>query len=399
MIFAARMNSVRPSATFAVNALASRLKAQGRDVIPLGVGEPDFETPKHVVDAAIKALAEGKTKYTPVNGIPELRKALCRKFLRDNGLDYSLDEVTVACGGKQIIANAFLATVDVGDQVIIPAPYWVSYPEITRLCGGTPVFVQCGPDQAFKLRPDQLERAITPQSKWIVLNSPSNPTGAVYSRQELEPLLEVVARHPEIFVLSDEIYEHLIFDNLQYVSTAVVRPDLRSRILTVNGASKGYCMTGWRVGFGAGPEQLIKAMDSVQSQLTAHTATVSQYAALAALNGSQEYIKHNAMVFRERRDVVIAMLNNAKGISCVSPSGAFYVFASCAGTLGRKTPEGTRIIEEADFVRYLLESHGVAVVPGAAFGLSPHFRLSYATALDTLREACRRIQSACAELT
>ncbi len=395
---ASRLARIKPSPTIAVTTKAAELKAAGRDVIGLGAGEPDFDTPPHINEAAAKAMRDGKTKYTAVNGIIELREAICAKFKRENGLDYKPDQITVGCGGKQVLYNAIVATVEAGDEVIIPAPYWVSYPDIVLLCEGTPVFIDCPAESGFKLKPADLERAITPKTKWVILNSPSNPTGAAYTRAELKALTEVLLRHPHVWVMTDDMYEHLVYDDFKFTTPAQIEPGLHSRTLTVNGLSKAYCMTGWRVGYAGGPLELIKAMNKVQSQSSTHTSTISQWAGVAALNGPQDFIPKHNKVFQERRDLVVSMLNQAKGLHCPKPEGAFYVYPSCAGAIGRKTPEGKRIATDEDFVTYLLESEGVAVVQGAAFGLAPHFRISYATATEALEEACRRIQRACGAL-
>jgi aspartate aminotransferase len=396
--FAARLGRIKPSATIAVTTKAAELKAQGRDVIGLGAGEPDFDTPAHIKEAAAKAMRDGKTKYTAVNGVIELRRAISAKFKRENGLDYQPDQITVGCGGKQVLYNALVATVEPGDEVIIPAPYWVSYPDMVLLCEGTPVFVDCAAERGFKMRPKDLERAISPKTKWLILNSPSNPSGAAYTRDELKALTDVLLRHPQVWVMTDDMYEHLVYDGFAFATLAQVEPRLYARTLTINGFSKAYCMTGWRLGYAGGPLELIKAINTVQSQSTTHTSSISQWAGVAALNGPQDFIQDHNAVFQERRDLVVAMLNQAKGLRCPKPEGAFYVYPSCAGTIGRKTPAGTAIATDEDFVTYLLEAEGVAVVQGAAFGLSPHFRVSYATATAVLEEACRRIQRACAAL-
>ncbi len=396
--FAARLGRIKPSPTIAVTTKAAELKAQGRDVIGLGAGEPDFDTPAHIKAAATQAMRDGKTKYTAVNGIIELRRAISAKFKRENGLDYQPDQITVGCGGKQVLYNALVATVEPGDEVIIPAPYWVSYPDMVLLCEGTPVIVDCLAEGGFKMRPQELERAITPRTKWLILNSPSNPSGAAYTRDELKALTEVLLRHPQVWVMTDDMYEHLVYDGFSFATLAQVEPRLYARTLTINGFSKAYCMTGWRLGYAGGPLELIKAINTVQSQSTTHTSSISQWAGVAALNGPQDFIPEHNAVFQERRDLVVAMLNQAKGLRCPKPEGAFYVYPSCAGTIGRKTPAGTAIETDEDFVTYLLETEGVAVVQGAAFGLSPHFRVSYATATAVLEEACRRIQRACAAL-
>jgi aspartate aminotransferase len=395
---ASRLARIKPSPTIAVTTKAAELKAAGRDVIGLGAGEPDFDTPDHIKEAAAKAMREGKTKYTAVNGIIELRKAISAKFKRENGLDYTPDQITVGCGGKQVLYNAIVATVDPGDEVIIPAPYWVSYPDIVLLCEGTPVFVDCPATNGFKMKPEDFERAITPKTKWVILNSPSNPTGAAYTRAELRALCDVLLRHPHVWVMTDDMYEHLVYDDFKFTTPAEVEPRLYERTLTVNGLSKAYCMTGWRVGYAGGPIQLVSAINKVQSQSSTHTSSISQWASVAALNGPQDFIPKHNKVFQERRDLVVSMLNQAKGLHCPKPEGAFYVYPSCAGTIGRKAPGGKTLETDEDFVTYLLESEGVAVVQGSAFGLAPHFRISYATSTSALEEACRRIQRACGAL-
>jgi len=396
---AERLNAVKPSATIAVTQKARDLKAAGRDVISLGAGEPDFDTPDHIIEAGKKALDDGMTRYTAVNGIPELLEAVSAKFKRDNGLDYGPDQIHVSCGGKPVIFNAIMATVDPGDEVIIPAPYWVSYPDIPLFFGGKPVIVNCPAENGFRMTPEQLEAAITPKTKWVILNSPSNPTGAAYTKDDLKGLAAVLERHEHVWILTDDIYEHLVYDDFEFHTIAQVAPELYGRTLTMNGMSKAYCMTGWRVGFAGGPTELIKAMTKVQSQNISHTAAVSQAASVAALNGSHDFIAEHNAVFKERRDLVVSMLNQANGLSCPTPEGAFYVYPSCAGTIGKKTPDGEVIETDEDFVTYILESEGVAAVQGAAFGLSPHFRISYATATELLEDACSRIQRACAALS
>jgi aspartate aminotransferase len=395
---ASRLARIKPSPTIAVTTKAQELKAAGRDVIGLGAGEPDFDTPEHIKQAAIDAMRKGLTKYTPVNGVPELRKAIAAKFKRENGLEYSIDQLSVGCGGKQVLYNAFVATLNPGDEVIFAAPYWVSYPDMVLLCEGTPVVIDCPAESGFKLRPEQLERAITPKTKWLLLNSPSNPSGAAYTRAELRALCDVLLRHPHVWVMTDDMYEHLTYDNFEFTTPAQIEPKLYERTLTINGVSKAYCMTGWRLGYAGGPLNLIKAMNAVQSHSTTHTSSLTQYAAIAALNGPQDFIPQHNKVFQDRRDLVVSMLNQAKGIQCPKPEGAFYVYPSCAGTLGHKTPSGTLLKTDEDFVSYLLESEGVAVVQGTAFGLAPHFRISYATSTEALEEACRRIQRACGAL-
>lgn len=394
-----RLSAIQPSATVEVTQKARDLAAEGRNIIGLGAGEPDFDTPAHIIEAAKKALDDGMTRYTDVNGIPELKDAIIAKFKRDSGLDYTRDQIQVSCGGKPIIFNAMMATLNEGDEVIIPAPYWVSYPDIALFFGGKPVIVDCPIENNFKLTAAQLEAAITPKTKWLVMNSPSNPTGAAYSREEIKALTDVLVHHDHVWVLTDDIYEHLVFDDFEFTTVAEVEPRLKDRTLTMNGMSKGYCMTGWRVGFAAGPVELIRGMTKVQSQSLTHTAAVSQAAAVAALNGPHDFIEKNNAAFKERRDLVVSMLNQAPGIECPKPEGAFYVFPSIKGLIGKRTPGGDLIETDKDFVTYLLESEGVAVVHGAAFGLSPHFRISYATATDILEDACQRIQRACSALS
>ncbi|MDQ2078597.1 pyridoxal phosphate-dependent aminotransferase [Xanthobacteraceae bacterium Astr-EGSB] len=396
--FASRISRIKPSPTIAIAAKARELKASGRDVIALSTGEPDFETPVHIRDAAKAAMDRGETKYTAVSGTLELREAISRAFKRNNGLAYLPDQISVGCGGKQTIFNALISTVGPGDEVIIPAPYWVSYPDMVLLCEGMPVPVDCPQDTGFKLTPNALDAAITPRTKWLILNSPSNPAGAGYTAGELKALGEVLLAHPHVWVMTDDMYEHLVYGGFEFATMAQVVPSLYERTLTLNGVSKAYCMTGWRVGWAAGPRELIKVMNDVQSQSTTHTSSVSQAAAVAALDGPRDFIaKHNA-VFKERRDLVVRMLNDAPGISCPTPEGAFYVYPSCAGCIGKVTPGGRTIETDEDFAIHLLESEGVAVVHGAAFGLSPHFRISYATSTDLLKEACIRVRRACEQL-
>lgn len=393
-----RLGLIKPSPTIAVTQKAAELKAAGRDVIGLGAGEPDFDTPDHIKDAAKAAIDRGETKYTAVAGTPALRQAIAAKCKRDNDLHYSLEQITVSCGGKQTIYNAIVATIDPGDEVIIPAPYWVSYPDIVLLVEGKPVIVPCPAERNFKLDPGDLERAITAKTKWLILNSPSNPTGAAYTAAEMKALTDVLVRHPHVWVMSDDIYEHVIYDDFRFVTPAQLEPRLYERTLTLNGCSKAYCMTGWRVGYGAGPVELIKAINKVQSQSTTHTSSISQAAGVAALNGPQDFIAEHNRIFRERRDMVAAMLNDAAGLSCPTPEGAFYVYPSCAGAIGKTAPDGRTIASDDDFITYLLEAEGVAAVQGSAFGLSPYFRVSYATSTELLKEACARIQRACAAL-
>lgn len=398
-VIAERLSRIKPSPTIAVSTKARELKAAGRDVIGLGAGEPDFDTPDNIKDAAIKAIQDGDTKYTAVDGTPALKEAISAKFKRENGLGYSPAEITVGTGGKQVLYNAFQATVNAGDEVIIPAPYWVSYPDMVLLAEGEPVFVSCGANQNFKLQPEALEQAITPKTRWLILNSPSNPTGAAYTREEMKALTDVLMRHPQVWVLTDDMYEHLVYDDFEFVTPAQVEPGLKDRTLTMNGVSKAYAMTGWRIGYAGGPQALIKAMAKVQSQSTSNPSSVSQAAAVEALNGPQDFIGERAEVFKQRRDLVVAMLNDCPGLHCAKPEGAFYVYPSCAGCIGKKTPEGKKIETDEDFVTYLLESVGVAAVQGEAFGLSPHFRVSYATSTEALEEACKRIKKACEALT
>ena len=395
---AKRLSNIKPSPTIAVSTKAAELKAAGRDVIGLGAGEPDFDTPEHIKAAAKAAIDAGATKYTAVAGTKELRDAICAKLKRDNGLEYTPEQITVGCGGKQTIYNALIATLDPGDEVIIPAPYWVSYPDITLLAEGTPVFVDCPVEDNFKLKPKALEAAITPKTKWLILNSPSNPTGAAYSRAEMKALTDVLMKHPHVWVMTDDMYEFIVYDDFEFVTPAQVEPRLMNRTLTLNGVSKAYAMTGWRVGYAAGPLEIIKAMNKVQSQSTTHTASVSQAAAVEALNGDHSFLAERNAIFKERRDIVVEMLNKAQGLTCAIPEGAFYVYPSCAGVIGKKTPDGKEIKTDEDFVTYLLEAEGVAAVHGEAFGLSPYFRVSYATSTENLVEACTRIQRACAAL-
>lgn len=389
---------IKPSPTIAVSSLARELKAAGNDVIGLGAGEPDFETPENIKKAAIDAINRGETRYTAVDGIPELKQAICAKFKRDNDLEYTPAQVTVGTGGKQVLFNALMATLNPGDEVVIPAPYWVSYPDIVLLAGGTPVFADAGQESGFKLQAGALEAAITEKTKWLIFNSPSNPSGAAYSRDELKALTDVLLKHPHVWVLTDDMYEHLVYDDFEFVTPAQVEPALYDRTLTMNGVSKAYCMTGWRIGYAAGPEHLIKAMSKLQSQSTSNPSSVSQWAAVEGLNGPQDFIAEHNEVFKERRDLVVSMLNQANGISCITPEGAFYVYPSCEGTLGKTTPAGKKIESDEDFVTALLEEEGVAAVQGSAFGLSPHFRISYATSTEALEEACARIQRFCGNL-
>ncbi len=393
------LSRVKPSPTIAVTTLAAELKAAGKDVIGLGAGEPDFDTPDHIKAAGIAAIRAGKTKYTAPDGIPELKAAICAKFERENGLSYTPQQVSVGTGGKQILYNALMATLNPGDEVVIPAPYWVSYPDMVLLAGGTPVIAAATLENSFKLTPEQLEAAITPKTKWLIFNSPSNPTGAGYSRAELKALTEVLLRHPHVWVMTDDMYEHLAYDGFEFCTPAQVEPALYARTLTCNGVSKAYAMTGWRIGYAAGPVELIAAMRKIQSQSTSNPCSISQWAAVEALNGPQDFLAANNAVFQRRRDLVVSMLSAIDGITCPVPEGAFYVYPSIAGLIGTTTPSGTVIDSDETFSRALLEDTGVAVVFGAAFGLSPNFRVSYATSDDALKAACERIQAFCAKLT
>jgi aspartate aminotransferase len=398
-ILSASLARVKPSPTIAVTTRAAELKAAGRDIIGLGAGEPDFDTPENIKDAAIAAIKAGKTKYTPVDGIPELKTAICTKFARENHLTYTPKQVTVGTGGKQVLYNAFMATLNPGDEVIIPAPYWVSYPDMVLLAGGTPVVITAGIDTAFKITPEQLEAAITPRTKWFLFNSPSNPTGAGYAWDELKALTDVLMRHPHVWVMSDDMYEHLVFDDFKFCTPAEVEPALYDRTLTVNGVSKAYAMTGWRIGYAAGPVALIAAMGKVQSQSTSNPCSVSQYAAVAALNGTQDFLAPNRALFQRRRDLVVAGLNACAGITCPVPEGAFYVYPDISACIGKTSAGGTKITNDEAFATALLDETGVAVVFGAAFGVSPNFRISYATSDAALTEACARIKTFCAGLT
>ncbi|WP_029014076.1 pyridoxal phosphate-dependent aminotransferase [Niveispirillum irakense] len=393
-----RLSRIKPSPTIAVTSKARALKAAGRDVIGLGAGEPDFDTPENIRAAGIRAIEQGQTRYTDVDGTPDLKKAICAKFARENGLTYTPDQVTVGVGGKQVLYNALMATLNAGDEVIIPAPYWVSYPDMVLLAEGTPVSVPCPAENGFKLQPADLEAAITPKTKWLILNSPSNPTGAAYTADELKALGDVLLRHAHVYIMTDDMYEHLVYDDFTFTTIAQVVPALYDRTLTVNGVSKAYSMTGWRIGYAAGPKALIKAMGVIQSQSTSNPTSISQAAAVEALNGPQDFIKERAGVFQKRRDLVVSMLNQANGLHCPNPEGAFYVYPSCAGTIGKTAPTGKVIETDEDFAAELLEAEGVAVVHGAAFGLSPFFRISYATSTEVLEEACTRIQRFCGSL-
>jgi aspartate aminotransferase len=392
------LSRVKPSATIVMTQKARDLKASGVDVISLSVGEPDFDTPEHIKQAAIEAIHRNETRYPPVSGIAPLREAIVRKFKRENGLDYKVSQTIVGTGGKQVLYNAFLATLNPGDEVVIPRPYWVSYPEMVGLCGGTPVFADTDMAHGFKLQPEELDRVLTPKTKWIVLNSPSNPSGAAYTRDEMKALTDVLLRYPDLHILTDDIYEHLTYGDFAFVTPAQVEPRLIERTLTMNGVSKGYAMTGWRIGYAAGPETLIKAMDFVQGQQTSGASTIAQWAAVAALDGPQDHLATFRAAFQGRRDLVVSMLNQTNGLTCPTPEGAFYVYPSCAALIGKKTEAGKTIETDEDFVTELLQSEGVAAVHGSAFGLGPNLRISYATSNAVLEEACRRIQRFCGSL-
>ncbi len=396
---AEQLKRIKPSPTIAVTDKARALKAAGRDVIGLGAGEPDFDTPDNIKEAAIAAIRAGKaSKYTQVDGMVELKEAVARKFKRENGLDYKTSQITVGAGGKQVLYNAFMATLNPGDEVIVPAPFWVSYPDMVLLAGGKPVPVVGTMENGFKIDAAALDRAITPKTKWFLLNSPSNPTGAAYSRAELKALTDVLVKHPHVHVMTDDMYEHLVYDDFKFFTPAQLEPSLYERTLTINGTSKAYCMTGWRIGYAGGPEPLIKAMAMLQSQSTTNPAAVSQWAAVEALNGPQDFIAKHNKIFKERRDLAVSMLNQANGIKCPTPEGAFYVYPSCAGAIGKTAPTGKMLATDEDFVTELLEAEGVAVVHGSAFGLGPAFRISYAVKTQDLEEACRRIQRFCGNL-
>lgn len=392
------LGRIKPSPTIAVGAKAAELKAAGRDIIALGAGEPDFDTIDYVKEAAIKAINDGQTKYTIVDGTPELKDAIIEKFKRDNGLDYKRENISVNSGGKHTIYNAFMATLNPGDEVIIPAPYWVSYPDMVMLAGGTPVIIEAGIDNNFKITADQLDAAITDKTKWVMVNSPSNPTGAAYSASEMKNLTDVLVKYPHVWVFADDIYEHIVYDDFEFVTPVMAEPSLKNRTLTMNGMAKAYAMTGWRIGFAGGPVELINAMRKVQSQSTSNPCSISQAASVAALTGDQGYLKIRAEAFKTRRDLVVKMINDVPGLECPTPEGAFYVYPSCQGLMGKKTPDGKTLKSDFDVSTYLLESVGVAVVHGEAFGLSPYFRISYATSDDVLIEACNRIKKACEAL-
>ena len=397
-ILASRLNRIQPSPTIAMSIKARELKAEGKDIIELAAGEPDFPTPSHIIEAAEEAMSRGETKYTDPDGTPALKQAVCDKFKRDNNLEYATSQVTIGTGGKQVLYNALMATLNEGDEVIIPAPYWVSYPDMVLLAEGTPKIVECPLDKNFILQPDDLERAITPKTKWIILNSPSNPTGSGYTWKDMKKITDVLIRYPNIWVMTDDMYEHLVYDDFKFCTPAEVEPELYSRTLTVNGMSKAFCMTGWRIGYAAGPENLITAIRKIQSQSTSNPSSISQAASVVALNGPMDFLTKNNEVFKQRRDLVCSMLNQATGITCPTPDGAFYVYPSCAGLIGKKTPDGKVLKSDEDVVTYFLETEGIAAVHGAAFGLSPHFRISYATSTEALEDACQRIQRACTAL-
>jgi aspartate aminotransferase len=393
-----RLSRIKPSPTIAMANKALALKAEGKDVIGLAAGEPDFDTPQNVKDAAKRAIDRGDTKYTQVDGTPELKKAICAKFKRENGLDYQPNQISVGTGGKQVLYNALTVTVNPGDEVVVPAPYWVSYPDIVNLCEGTPVAVVGPENNGFKLRPEDLDAAITQKTKWLILNSPSNPSGAAYTKKELRAIADVLLKHPQVWVLTDDMYEHVLYDDFEFTTIAQIEPKLYPRTLTLNGMSKAYCMTGWRLGYAGGPVELIKAMSALQSQSTTNPSSISQAAGVEALNGPQDFIPKHNTIFKQRRDLVVTMLNQAQGLHCPTPEGAFYVYPSCAGAIGKRTPQGKAIETDTEFCEYLLEAVGVATVPGTAFGLAPHFRISYATSTEVLTDACTRIQKACAAL-
>lgn len=392
------LKRVKPSATITITQKARDLKAQGKDVISLSVGEPDFDTPDNIKEAAIAAIRRGETKYTPVSGIPQLREAVARKFKRENELDYKPSQTIVSTGGKHVIYNALLATLNPGDEVICVSPYWVSYPEMVALCGGTATFAQTYLKNDFKLQPEDLEKAITPKTKWVILNSPSNPSGAAYTHDELKKLTDVLLRHPHVWILTDDMYEHLTYGDFKFVTPAQVEPALYERTLTMNGVSKSYAMTGWRIGYAAGPEHLIKAMDLVQGQQTSGTSAISQWAAVEALDGPQDHLPVFKKAFERRRDLVVSMLNQTRGLVCPKPEGAFYVYPDCSALIGKTMPNGKKIETDEDLVMGILETEAVAAVHGSSFGLGPNFRISYATSDEKLEEACRRIQRFCAEL-
>ena len=396
-IISNNLNKIKPSPTIAVTQKARELKAAGKDVIGLGAGEPDFDTPDNIKEAAIKAIRDGDTKYTAVDGTPLLKKAIVDKFKRENNLDYDLDQITVGAGGKHVIYNAMMATLNEGDEVIVPAPYWVSYPDMVLLAGGTPIILECDEKQGFKLSPSELDKAITPKTKWIILNSPSNPTGACYSESDILELSKILIKHSHVYILSDDIYEHVVYEGFKFFTIAQIK-ELKDRVLTMNGVSKAYSMTGWRIGYAAGPKDIIKAIAKIQSQSTTNPSSISQAAAVEALNGKQDFIKERAKSFQERRDFVVSSLNQIEGIECLNPDGAFYVFPSCKALIGKKDPNGNVINNDTDFVKSLLEHSGIAVVQGSAFGLEGFFRISYATSMENLKKALEKIKNFCKEL-
>ena len=398
-LIAERMSLIKPSPTMAVTKLAAEMKAAGKDVIGLGAGEPDFDTPDHIKNAAIEAIKNGETKYTAVDGTPALKKAIVKKFFKDNNIEYNIDEIIVSVGGKQVLYNALMSSINPGDEVIIPAPYWVSYPDMVALAGGVPIIVEGKESNNFKVMPEDVKNKISNKTKWIIINSPSNPTGSSYTKNELEDLGNLLLNFKNIFIMSDDIYEKIIYDDFKFYTLAEVVPELKDRILTVNGVSKAYAMTGWRIGYAGGPKALISAMAKLQSQSTSNPSSISQAAALAALAGPEEFLSERNDKFRIRRDMVVEMLNNCKGLSCLKPSGAFYVYPSCSGNIGKFTSSGKKIENSIDFSSYLLESEGIAVVPGSAFGADPFFRISYATSDSILKEACKRIKKACEQLS
>ena len=392
------LKRIKPSPTIAVTQKAKELKASGKDIIGLGAGEPDFDTPDNIKQAAIKAIKDGDTKYTAVDGTPALKEAIVKKFKRENNLVYQIDEITVGTGGKQVIYNAMMATINEGDEVIIPAPYWVSYPDIVLLAGGAPVILECSAKQGFKINPQDLKKSITKKTKWIILNSPSNPTGACYSEKDIREIGKILKNHPHVYILSDDIYEHVIYNDFKFFSIAQI-DSLKDRVLTMNGVSKAYSMTGWRIGYASGPKEIIKAIAKIQSQSTTNPSSISQAAAVEALNGIQSFIKERAISFQERRDFVVKSLNEIKGVECLKPDGAFYVFPSCKGLMGKKDKKGKEIKTDTEFVQSLLENNGIAVVQGSAFGLEGFFRISYATSMENLKKAMDRIKTFCNELT
>lgn len=395
---ASRLKRIKPSMTVGINVKANALRAEGKDVLVLAAGEPDFDTPANIRKAAFDAIESGQTRYVPGKGTPALQKAIQSKFIKDNNIEYSLDEIIVGVGGKHIIYNAMMATLNPDDEVIIPAPFWVSYPDIVLLAEGKPIIVECPESQNFKITANQLEKSITEKTKWLMLNSPSNPTGAVYSKSELKELAEVLLKYPHVLIMSDDIYEKIIYDNLEFGTLASIEPRLKERCLTLNGVSKAYCMTGWRLGYCGASKEIIAAMNKMQSQSNTSTSSISMAAAVEALEGSQEFIKEHNEAFVRRRDMVVSLLNQIEGINCLTPEGAFYVYPSCEGVIGKQTPDGNKIATDEDFMNYLLESEGIAGVHGAAFGLSPYFRLSYATSDEILKDACSRIKRACEKL-